>query len=882
MKMSNLPSASIHRLPNISSNDLNRDNNSNNFSILPDGLTTPKTSVSATTTPKIQVSIGGTINKLPSMTGSIPGLGFAPSPKPQTPEHERKIPVLPIPPPMTPSPNSAPIPVMPIITPSTHVVPILTPKERMIRDQERLNIIFESGNEYEEFIDREENFGTKEALKQFNLGREKTKIVKTMEQKMKEEKQRIADILRDLSGTGGKVEEKVEQKEVKSFRDAIIPFLTSHDLVTFNFQAYNGLLVFKQICNPESMETITKIIQNTLIMNAGCQGTVLVKYEPSEVLVFFKMESKIRKTDPRFFNISGITPTDIYTMNKENLPKVERYITGKEATDKKKKPIKGAPDITPEDVKKVSEDDTFKHDANQAFNIAIRTKTHFDTASFIGPFIRDIYNAKIGIKESYLFDDTKYFYQEFTSLELIFIIQKECSKALNAEYAHCIEEISKGKTPQLEERARAIIALNLKIGDYPFMHNVLKGLISTNPSGEFVKVLNKHPDVAPVMGGMLVTYSIKDSVIPRTKEMMEKHNCPFSFEYPVHFVPYMTSHPLIDKFLDDITLGRKDLLSYTFERLGYGITGWTWLQKFYYLLGYDGSNGKSTLILLIEKCIGQHFKKAPKALLYKTKGALPRDGEAPTLAKMHVKDARFVYIAELNESDELDVEKIKVMTGEDGDEARGCGGKFESYKPQSTIFIATNRLPVIPPDEALLRRHEIIPLEAKYVDEPEYNEFKESRPHYRLKDPHFKEKVFNDQNALNYFFTLLVKGAERCKNNPTPKPACIKEALEEYKTQQDSILQFLAECCEFPLVRLDKKDPACMKEKTEDLFISYGKWHRIQYPGEKIGYTKATFGKQMVSKLGEESKCHINPGSCAGYTNIRIKNERRGGDNLPS
>ena len=115
---------------------------------------------------------------------------------------------------------------------------------------------------------------------------------------------------------------------------------------------------------------------------------------------------------------------------------------------------------------------------------------------------------------------------------------------------------------------------------------------------------------------------------------------------PVSYDP-TAKCPLWDQFLDTITDGNEELITFLQRAIGYSAIGLSNEQHLFFLYG-AGANGKSTFIELIAEILGEYAQKAPASMLKKKRGSwIPSE-----VARL--KGARFVTACELSEGMELD------------------------------------------------------------------------------------------------------------------------------------------------------------------------------------------------------------------------------------
>ena len=98
-----------------------------------------------------------------------------------------------------------------------------------------------------------------------------------------------------------------------------------------------------------------------------------------------------------------------------------------------------------------------------------------------------------------------------------------------------------------------------------------------------------------------------------------------------------------------------------------------------------GANGKSTLTRVFQDLLGEYAIQTPtQTLMRQPSGAIPND-----LAR--IRGIRFVVATESGKSQELDCERLELMTAEDFVAARFMRSEWFQFKPTFKLFLTANR-----------------------------------------------------------------------------------------------------------------------------------------------------------------------------------------------
>lgn len=275
--------------------------------------------------------------------------------------------------------------------------------------------------------------------------------------------------------------------------------------------------------------------------------------------------------------------------------------------------------------------------------------------------------------------------------------------------------------------------------------------------------------------------------------------------------------PKWEEFLNDIFLGRQDLIDFIQRAVGYSLSGYTTEQVLFVLHG-NGRNGKSVFIEVLNEIFGNYATNiTPQAIMASKMGN--NSGPTPEIAKLD--GARFVTTTEPNEGDRFDEGLLKQITGGDKISARKLHENSFEFTPQLKLWMATNHKPYVRGrDEGIWRRFVIIPFEKQIP----LNEI----------DKDLTKKLKQELPAI---IKWCVDGYLEWQRIGLSEPAIIKEQRDEYRTEMDSIAAFIDECCEVGTTG---------KIKSSLMFAAYDEWAR---ENNQYRMTNTKFGIEMSKKF---------------------------------
>ena len=213
-----------------------------------------------------------------------------------------------------------------------------------------------------------------------------------------------------------------------------------------------------------------------------------------------------------------------------------------------------------------------------------------------------------------------------------------------------------------------------------------------------------------------------------------------------------------------------------FQRLGgYLLTGETHHQQMWILEG-SGSNGKSTLLSLLQGIFGPGYsQQAPEAVLMARTHPGGTSGEL-----VRLKGVRCAILTETGHGQRLNEERVKQLVAADRIAARELYKGFEEFVPQAKYLLATNHLPVVRgSDDGIWRRLVVIPFR---------NRFEVGS------DPTLMADLKAEADGI---LAWLIEGAKAwyASGRVLVTPAAWVQATRDYRSEQDDISAFVAAQC---------------------------------------------------------------------------------------
>jgi putative DNA primase/helicase len=261
--------------------------------------------------------------------------------------------------------------------------------------------------------------------------------------------------------------------------------------------------------------------------------------------------------------------------------------------------------------------------------------------------------------------------------------------------------------------------------------------------------------------------------------------------------------PLWDKFLARITNDDRDLQAFLYRFTGYGLTGIT--DEHAMAFGYGtGSNGKGVFLNTMTNIMGGYAVVAPMETFTASQG----DRHSTDLAML--RGARLVAAQETEEGRRWAESRIKALTGGDPITARFMRQDFFTFTPQFKLFIAGNHKPGLRSiNEAIRRRLNLIPFIVTILAAE--------------RDPKLAEKLQAEWPGI---LKRMIIGCLDWQRQGLAAPESVTTATGDYLEAEDTIGQWIAECCIVTGQIIGDRPPVTrpLYSTTAQLFDSWKAW----------------------------------------------------------
>jgi P4 family phage/plasmid primase-like protien len=288
--------------------------------------------------------------------------------------------------------------------------------------------------------------------------------------------------------------------------------------------------------------------------------------------------------------------------------------------------------------------------------------------------------------------------------------------------------------------------------------------------------------------------------------------------------------PLWRKFVSEITRGNNELQSFLQRIAGYALTGCIREHALFFFYG-TGGNGKGVFLNTLAAILGDYGAIAPMETFIATQS----ERHPTDLAGL--RGARLVTAQETERGRRLAESKIKALTGGDPITARFMRRDFFTYSPNFKLVIAGNHKPSLGGvDAAIRRRLHLVPFTFTIVNP----------------DKELPDKLRAEWPGV---LAWMIEGCLEWQRDGLNPPDIVRDATETYLGEEDTIAQWIEECC--------------LTEKKQwgigaHLWQSWKAWAEVN--NERPGSRKA-FAEAMAAHGYAPTKSQ----QIRGYAGIRLK-----------
>ena len=401
--------------------------------------------------------------------------------------------------------------------------------------------------------------------------------------------------------------------------------------------------------------------------------------------------------------------------------------------------------------------------------------SHFDIACVVHAIFKDEFKA-ISKDVWYKYDKQHHrWVKGREGLELRKILSIDiCKKFMersNYYNEQCDDPIQKAIN---EEKSKKCLKIATQLKNSSFKDSIMKECRTLFIDEKFEELLDSRSHLIGFDNGVydLKMHIFRDGMPDDYIYLSTKQN----------YVSYNPEAPEIGEINDFFAkiFTNKNLRTYVMDVLACIIDGSIAQERFYIFTG-QGSNGKSRLLDLIQKSIGEYYCILPIALLTQKRAA----SNAAQSELERTKGKRFAVMQEPSENEKLNIGLMKELSGQDRILVRALYKEPYEFKPQFKMILTCNELPEVPSDDGgTWRRIKVCNFSSRFCENPDPNK-NEFHMDLELTDKFDRWK--------EVFISMLIERHKTINPSAISEPSEVRIATESYKQNNDIIGQFINE-----------------------------------------------------------------------------------------
>jgi putative DNA primase/helicase len=352
----------------------------------------------------------------------------------------------------------------------------------------------------------------------------------------------------------------------------------------------------------------------------------------------------------------------------------------------------------------------------------------------------------------------------------------------------------------------------------------ITGVIALIKNRNDVRVLptdfDMQHDYKPARNGIINL--ITGELLPHTKEMM------FTGMLDFDYTPNAPHH-FLDKFLDTVFKGDKELINYVQCASGYSLTGRTDSQAVFFCYG-DAQNGKSVFVnKILAHIAGRKFsiETSVNALI---ENQFASNGSNTEIVGL--RNARLSTTAELPKGKRFNSDMVKKIVDGSPISAADKYEKKVTWNSITKLWFTGNHTPNMrDEDNGIWRRFKLIPF-GHTITESE-----------RIDDTEIMARIQKEEGAI---LAWMVRGAIAWYANGKKLPECsaVKGGIEELKQESDIIGSFVSNVCD-----VDNSGDSNMFVRKDLIWVLWQYWTKFNNEKASHNMTRIQFAKSVNTRF---------------------------------
>ena len=365
------------------------------------------------------------------------------------------------------------------------------------------------------------------------------------------------------------------------------------------------------------------------------------------------------------------------------------------------------------------------------------------------------------------------------STDLSPIYQQKVQALVNHLADLCNGALSNDEIEKYKTKSKSLTAISMGLRTTAKKNCIMKEAAEIFYEKGFVNKLDKNPFLIGVKNGV-IDFKKREFRTGMPEDYL-------SLSIGIDYVKYDPNDDdqcaiksEIDEFMAQL-FPQESLRKYMWEHLASALIGTNENQTFNIYTG-GGRNGKSKLVELMGKILGDYKKTVPITLLTQKRSGI--GSVSPEIAQL--KGCRFAVMQEPCKEEKINTGIMKEITGGDPIQGRSLHKDTVTFVPQFNLAVCTNHLfNIRANDDGTWRRIRVVPFISKFVKDPSA-------------DPQDHEFIMDKNINLRFprwttvFLALLVEIAYETQGE-VEDCEIVMARCNKYRKSQDYLTEFFEE-----------------------------------------------------------------------------------------
>lgn len=472
-------------------------------------------------------------------------------------------------------------------------------------------------------------------------------------------------------------------------------------------------------------------------------------------------------------------------------------------------------------------------------NEAVETQTEFDIATVLYQLFKDRYIC-VSISKNcwYEFRDHRWVEND-SGNSLRMSISKDLHAVFTQKLVRLMEDMRQyqaddPKWPKSQSMANKLATINLKLKKTTDKNNIMRESKELFYDENFLEQQDNNVYLLGFQNGI---YDFKESCFRagRPEDYVVKST-------KINYVPIEKVNQKhvkeITEFMEQL-FPVKELRDYMWEHLASTLIGTNENQTFNIYNG-KGRNGKSVLVTLMTKVLGEYKGTVPITLITQKRNSIG----STSSEVVALKGTRYAVMQEPSKGDRINEGIMKEITGGDPIQGRALFKDSMTFIPQFKLVVCTNNLFEIKSnDDGTWRRIRVVEFLSKFVEDPQSDDPDE--PYQFKVDKKLDDKFDSWKVAMA---SMLIEKAKITKGNVDDCNMVLAKS-NEYRNNQDYLSEFVKEKI---VVATEGKI------KKQEVYNEFKEWFTLQHGRnvpkgrELFQYLDKRFGKYKNGWFGVE------------------------------